>query len=225
MDIKAFSELFPLFSNTNPETLEWLLSITTEDEYSKGQIILSEDSWGNAVYFVELGWVKVRCLSGEKTITTAVLGQGDFFGEKAIIDESPRATDVVAMSQVKLLSISAQRFIQALFRDQQLHHRMLQFTVRRLRRSNARFKLRKQPAALKLAKTFIHLAENYGQVTDQGVEIIYISPEDLADIADVTSKEVDIMITKLQSKGWLEVSEDRLHFTNFKQLTHLAGRT
>ncbi|NEO28072.1 MAG: Crp/Fnr family transcriptional regulator, partial [Kamptonema sp. SIO4C4] len=27
MDIKAFSELFPLFNTASPETLEWLLSV------------------------------------------------------------------------------------------------------------------------------------------------------------------------------------------------------
>ncbi|HAG79946.1 MAG TPA: transcriptional regulator, partial [Cyanobacteria bacterium UBA12227] len=74
---------------------------------------------------------------------------GDFFGEMAILDESPRSTDVIALSQVKLLSVSAQRFIQTLFKDPQLHHRMLQLMVRRLRLTNLRFQRRHQPPAVK----------------------------------------------------------------------------
>ena len=225
MDTKAFSELFPLFSNASPETIESLLSITTEHEYPIGRTVLMEDSWGNAVYFIQAGWVKVRRLTGDdKTMTLAILGQGDFFGEMAILDESPRSTDVVALSQVKLLSVSAQRFIQTLFRDHQLHHKMLQLMVRRLRNSNIRFQFRKQPPALKLAKTLIMLAESYGQPTDQGVKIINIPPVDLADVADITPKEVQIILTKLQSKGWLEMDDATIHFINFKQLTNLAGR-
>lgn len=224
MDTKAFSELFPLFGNANPETIESLLSITTEHEYPVGRTVLMEDSWGNAVYFIQSGWVKVRRLTGDSTMTLAILGQGDFFGEMAILDESPRSTDVVALSQVKLLSISAQRFIQTLFRDHQLHHKMLQLMVQRLRNANARFQWRNQPPALKLAKMLILLAESYGEPTDQGVKIINIPATDLAEVADIKPKEVDIILTKLRSKGWLEMDDATIHFINFKQLSNLAGR-
>ncbi len=225
MDIEAFSELFPLFSTANPETIEWLLSVTTEHDYPAERTVLMEDSWGNAVYFIESGWVKVRRLTGDdETVTLAIMGKGDFFGEMSVLDESPRSTDVVALSPVKLFSVSAQRFIQLLFKDPQLHHKMLQLMVRRLRNANARFSWRKQPPALKLVKTLLLLAENYGQPTDQGVEIIQLSVSDLADVADVTTKEVEMILSKLEGKGWIEIGEGRIHLVNFKQLTNLANR-
>jgi len=90
MHTKAFSELFPLFNTANPETLEWLLSVGVEHEYPTGRAVLMEDAWGNAVYFIMSGWVKVRRLYGDKAVTLAILGRGDFFGEMAILDESPR---------------------------------------------------------------------------------------------------------------------------------------
>ncbi|BAW97163.1 transcriptional regulator with cyclic nucleotide binding domain protein [[Synechococcus] sp. NIES-970] len=225
MDIEAFSELFPLFSTANPETIEWLLSVTTEHEYPAERTVLMEDSWGNAVYFIESGWIKVRRLTGDnETVTLAIMGEGDFFGEMSVLDESPRSTDVVALSTVKLFSVSAQRFIQLLFKDPQLHHKMLQLMVRRLRNANARFYWRKQPPALKLVKTLLLLAENYGQPTDQGMEIIQLSVSDLADVADITPKEVEMILSKLEGKGWIEIGEGRIHLINFKQLTNLANR-
>ncbi|MEB3224833.1 MAG: Crp/Fnr family transcriptional regulator [Synechococcus sp.] len=226
MDTEAFSELFPLFSTANPETIEWLLSVTTEHEYPADRTVLMEDSWGNAVYFIESGWVKVRRLTGEdETLTLAIMGKGDFFGEMSVLDESPRSTDVVALSPVKLLSVSAQRFIQLLFKDPQLHHKMLQLMVRRLRNANARFYWRKQPPALKLVKTLLLLAENYGQPTDVGMEIIQLSVPDLADVADITPKEVEMILGKLTGKDWIEVGDGRIHLVNFKQLTNLANRS
>ncbi|ANV84536.1 transcriptional regulator [Picosynechococcus sp. PCC 7003] len=225
MDIEAFSELFPLFSTANPETIEWLLSVTTEHDYPAERTVLMEDSWGNAVYFIESGWVKVRRLTGDdETVTLAIMGKGDFFGEMSVLDESPRSTDVVALSPVKLFSVSAQRFIQLLFKDPQLHHKMLQLMVRRLRNANARFYWRKQPPALKLVKTLLLLAENYGHPTDQGVDIIQLSVSDLADVADITTKEVEMILSKLEGKGWIEIGEGRIHLVNFKQLTNLANR-
>ena len=79
MQSEAFSELFPLFNAANPETVDWLLSVADEHEYPPNRAVLMEDAWGNAVYFLVSGWVKVRRLSGEDAVTLAILGRGDFF--------------------------------------------------------------------------------------------------------------------------------------------------
>jgi len=227
MQTAAFSELFPLFNAASPETIEWLMSNTVEHEYPTDRAVLMEDAWGNAVYFVESGWVKVRRHVGEGFVTLAILGRGDFFGEMAILDESPRSTDVIALSSVKLLSISAQRFIQTLFRDSQLHHRMLQLMVRRLRQMNVRFQLRHQPPAIKLVNTLVSLGEHYGTATEYGIEVLNIPFKDLADVSDITAEEAAKIMEKLHAKGWIRVvpSRNAMFLTNMRQLAHLAGRT
>ena len=226
MQTEDFSELFPLFNTVNPETLEWLLSVADEHEYPAGRAVLMEDAWGNAVYFLVSGWVKVRRIVGEDGVTLAILGQGDFFGEMAILDESPRSTDVIALSPVKLLSVHAQRFIQTLFKDPQLHHRMLQVMVRRLRQMNHRFQLRHQPPAVKLANTLVAMGENYGQATERGTQIYNIPFKDLADVTDIGLEETTKIMEKLDSKGWIKIDSVRqtIHLINLKQLTHLAGK-
>ncbi|MBD2579052.1 Crp/Fnr family transcriptional regulator [Oscillatoria sp. FACHB-1406] len=226
METKAFSERFPLFNTVSPETLDWLLSVAVEHDYPAHRAVLMEDSWGNAVYFIVDGWVKVRRLAGESAATLAILGEGDFFGEMAILDESPRSTDVIALSDVELVSISAQRFIQALFKDPQLHHRMLQLMVQRLRQTNIRFQMRNQPPAIKLAKTLVTFAENYGKTTERGAEILNISHSDLADVSDITIDETRKILEKLEAKGWVEIQSAKniLCLVNLKQLTHLSGR-
>ena len=226
MQTTVFSELFPLFNAASPETLDWLLSITVEHEYPAERAVLMEDAWGNAVYFVESGWVKVRRHVGDDFVTLAILGRGDFFGEMAILDESPRSTDVVALSPVKLLSISAQRFIQTLFKDSQLHHRMLQLMVRRLRQTNFRFQLRHQPPAIKLANTLVALGENYGTPSEYGTEIFNIPLKDLAEVSDITVDETAKIMEKLNSKGWIKTEPSRqiVYLINMRQLAHLAGK-
>jgi CRP/FNR family transcriptional regulator, cyclic AMP receptor protein len=228
MQTAVFNELFPLFNAASPETVEWLMSIAVEHEYPAGRAVLMEDAWGNAVYFVESGWVKVRRHVGENVATLAILGRGDFFGEMAVLDESPRSTDVVALSSVKLLSISAQRFIQTLFKDSQLHHRMLQLLVRRLRQTNFRFQLRHQPPAIKLVNTLVSLGDSYGTATTRGTEIFNIPLKDLADVSDIGLEEVTKIMEKLQSKGWIQPDPTNqvLYLSNMQQLAHLlVGRT
>ncbi len=226
MPSDTLSDRFPLFSAASPETVEWLLSVATHHDYPANRAIVMEDAWGNAVYFIESGWVKVRRHADERLVTLAILGRGDFFGEMAILDESPRSTDVVAMTAVKLMSISAQRFIQTLFKDSQLHHRLLQLMVQRLRQTNLRLQLRQQPPAAKLANILTILQEAYGASVEDGVEILDIAPKDLADLADITPEEASKILAKLMEKGWVVRSSDRpvMRLKNTKQLAHLAGR-
>jgi CRP/FNR family cyclic AMP-dependent transcriptional regulator len=225
MQPDTFSELYPLFSAVSPETTEWLLSVATSHDYPADRAVLLEDAWGNAVYFIEKGWVKVRRHADNGFVTLAILGKGDFFGEMAILDESPRSTDVVAMTAVTLFSITAQRFIQTLFKDPQLHHRLLQLMVQRLRYTNARFQMRHQPPAVKLISTLMDLQDAYGYPVDAGVEILSIPSKDLADLADITPEDVDKILEKLLEKDWIaiEPSKSALILKNTKQLAHLAG--
>ncbi|NEP45763.1 MAG: Crp/Fnr family transcriptional regulator [Okeania sp. SIO2H7] len=227
MQTEAFSELFPLFKGANPETLEWLLSVAVKHEYPPDRVVLMEDAWGNAVYFVVSGWVKVRRRqSEEKAIALAIIGRGDFFGEMAILEESPRSNDVIALSPVRLISISAQRFIQTLFKDPQLHHRMLQLMVRRLRQTNLRYQIRHRPPAVKLANTLMELAENYGIKTEKFIEIFNIPDKDLADVTDITLLETSKIMEKLQGKRWIKIDQERqtIQLINTKHLNHLASQ-
>jgi CRP/FNR family transcriptional regulator, cyclic AMP receptor protein len=226
MQTEVFSETFSLMSTANPQTLEWLLNVAIDHEYPAGRAVLMEDAWGNAVYFIVSGWVKVRRTRSEDSVALAILGQGDFFGEMAILDESPRSTDVIALSPVKLLSISRERFIQILFKDPQLHHRMLQLMVRRLRQVNIRSSMRSSPPAVKLAQTLVSLGESYGQESEKGKEIFNIPYKDLAEVTEIGVEETTKIMSKLDEKGWIKIDNANqvVYLVNFKQLMNLAGK-
>jgi CRP/FNR family transcriptional regulator, cyclic AMP receptor protein len=227
---EAISNLFPLLAAANPDTLDLVMSVAVEHEYPVGRAVLMEDAWGNAVYFVVEGWVKVRrhaSAGDEDAAALAILGRGDFFGEMAVLDESPRSTDVIAMTPVKLLSVPAQRFVQILFKDPQMHHRMLQLMVRRLRLTNYRFQLRDQAPAVKLVYTIVSLAEAYGnQVSAGTVDIVNLSPKDLSDLADVTVEEASKLMEKLVARGWVKPDPEKhvMHVLNMKQMSQLLNQ-
>jgi CRP/FNR family cyclic AMP-dependent transcriptional regulator len=225
MQTDTFSDIFPLFDAADSETLEWLLSVAVERDYPPGRAVLMEDAWGNAVYFIVSGWVKVRHIRNQDAITLAVLSRGDFFGEMAILDESPRSTDVVAYTPVRLLSIPAQRFIQFLFKDSQLHHRMLQLMVRRLRKANQRSQMRQEAPAVRIARVLVSLADTYGSPVDDGVQICNLPDQDVADLASVSEEESIKVMDKLREKGWIQVEEKEHTMTivNTKQMQQLAG--
>jgi CRP-like cAMP-binding protein len=127
---------------------------------------------------------------------------------------------------VELFSISAQRFVQTLFKDSQLHHRLLQLMVKRVRNVNTRLQLRRKPSAVKLANTLIALAEEYGQPADRGRDIFNIPIKDLAEVSDITVEDTAKIMTKLQEKGWVAIDEREriMHLPLLPQLKQLASQ-
>ncbi len=224
MQTDIFKELFPLFDAASPETLEWLLAEAVERDYPAGRAVLMEDAWGNAVYFILSGWLKVRFLRNQDATTLAVLGNGDFFGEMAILDESPRSTDVVAFTPVRVMSIPAQKFIQFLFKDPQLHHRMLQLMVRRLRKTNQRTQLRQQMPAVRIATVLMGLAETYGNRSEDSIDIFNLPTQDIADLSEASPDDTIKVLEKLKEKGWIVTDSKRqvLSIANEKQMAQLA---
>ncbi len=224
MDPLAFSELFPLFNNAHPKTLQWILSIARKCQYPADKTVLTEELWGTAVYFIVSGWVKIERIQQQRAITIEIIGRGDFYGESAILDEYPRSTSVITLTEVSLVSISAQRFIQILLQDSQLQHRMLQLTIERVRHLKNRLFLNHQSTAVKITQTLLFLAEQYGQHTEKGKEIYNLAYQDLGDISGTTPEESRKIVEKLENKGWIEIDRENstLCITNHKQILHLA---
>lgn len=222
----SLGELVPLFGAASPEALEWLASLAVKQEIAPGEEILADIDWGEAVYFITAGWVRIQRRQGDRDYVLALRGRGDFFGEAAILDEAPRATRAVALTPTHLLSLSAQRFLQTLLKDPPLQHKLLQLSVKRLRQTQTRLQLRLQPASMRLAYLFVNLAESYGTPVGDGVEIYAASDREFADLADLSEAEAGQILQKWQDKGWLDATQARegiLCVTNLKQLGHLIA--
>lgn len=221
---EAIGELFPLFQSASRETLDIIHHGATFNECPAGRTVLMEDSWGNAVYMIVSGWAKVRCQSGDGYVTLAILGKGEFFGEMAVLNESPRSTDVAALSRVELISIPAQLFLKSLFNDPQLHHRLLQLMVMRLKHTQTRFQLRNKAPGIKMVYTLVGLADAYGDRKPDAIEIFNIPAKDLSEIADIKLTEVSKILDKLAARKWIEIdkSRDVIKLLDMKNLRHLS---
>ena len=224
METQVIVELFPLFSVASPETIEWIISVADEEHYAQNEEIIKENDCGKAIYFIISGWVKVRSRDSSQELTLEILSNGDFWGEMEILDEPLKCIDVVALSEVHLISISAQRFLQMLFKDPQVHHKMLQLSVKRYRYLYRRLQLRQQKPKIRLIKALIKFAETYGKLTSEGLEILQFTNQDLADASGISREECLNIIIQLQNQGCIEINtiQQTLSLTNLKQLNHFA---
>jgi len=101
----------PLFSDLSEADLTGFAAVTREREYPKNSVILFEDDPGDSLYIVSSGQVKVVLIGEDgREVILSVLGDGDFFGEMALIDDEPRSAHVIAMRDSQLLVLRRDDF-------------------------------------------------------------------------------------------------------------------
>lgn len=75
-------------------------------DFNKGEMILSEGDIGDEMHVVIQGRVEIFSGDYDSRQTIAILGQGDNFGEMALVRHSVRSASAIALEDTELLSFS-----------------------------------------------------------------------------------------------------------------------
>ena len=100
-----------LFVNLTPGELQIVDGLLHERNYLEGEVIFDEGEEGQAIYIVAAGDVLI-CRQGQgEAGRMAQLGPGTFFGELALLDNSPRSAQARAASPCKLFVFFRDDFV------------------------------------------------------------------------------------------------------------------
>lgn len=107
----------PLFSELGREPFMALVGVVEPRAFSPGQHLITEGEPGRSSFVLVEGRVDVvRQMDGGERRTLSSLGEGDFFGEIALVSESPRLASVVATQHVLALELHRTRVERISFR-------------------------------------------------------------------------------------------------------------
>ena len=118
-----------VFSTLSPELLEPILASGEERSFGEGEAIVRQGEPGDDLYVILEGRVRVE--RGGRPVES--LGEGEFFGEVAVLDGRPRSADVVAEIPTRTLRLSREVVRAALEREPHAAWAMLQVLASRLR--------------------------------------------------------------------------------------------
>jgi CRP/FNR family cyclic AMP-dependent transcriptional regulator len=92
----------PVFASLDDETLHELATFATETSVAAGKQLLVEGDYAYELMAIEEGEAEV-VRRGERVAT---LGPGEFFGEMALLENTLRTASVVALTPMRLVTIS-----------------------------------------------------------------------------------------------------------------------
>ena len=183
------------------------------------QVLLLENDWGNAVYFILEGWVKIRTYTPDgKEITLNVLGKGELFGEMAPLEAVPRSTDVITLVPTIIGSMPAQDFVALLNTEPLAGIRLAKLMARRLRQVNRRLRLRESDSQSRVADILLFLADGQGQTVAQGVEIPNLPHRELSSLSGLARETVTRVLSKLEKKGMIVRERDIIRIPDISAL-------
>ena len=145
----------PLFEDLSRRELAAVERILHRREYMKDEVIFRQDEIGMGMYIVCQGTVGIFSEPDNRELS--VVTDGDFFGEVALLDESPRSATAIAKTNSILFGFFHPDLFQLLTRQPRLGMkivlRVASHVGQSLRRANERvFALTAEVAALKEAK-------------------------------------------------------------------------
>jgi CRP-like cAMP-binding protein len=118
----------PLFANCSSRELAAIGAIADEIDLKEGRELTREGSAGREFFVLIEGTADVL-KKGRKVNT---MHGGDFFGEIALIHQSPRTATVKATSPVRALVITERNFKSLLERSPEIQRKVLQALAERL---------------------------------------------------------------------------------------------
>jgi CRP/FNR family cyclic AMP-dependent transcriptional regulator len=95
-----------LFREFTPQEIDEFLDLLDPVMAKAGDIVVHQDDLGDCMYILVSGKCRVVHHKNGRDIDLAILNEGDFFGELALVDEGPRSADVIALEDVALLKIT-----------------------------------------------------------------------------------------------------------------------
>lgn len=222
LDKSELIRLTPFFTELTPEAADQAAAQVVTRRHPANQVILLENDWGNSVYFILEGWVKIRTYNLDgKEVTLNILGKGEIFGEMASLEEVPRSTDVITLVPTVIGNMPAQHFVTLLNEEPQAGLFLARLMARRLRQVNRRLRLRESDSQSRVADILLFLADGQGKVAGQGMEIPNLPHRELSGLSGLARETVTRVLSKLEKKGLIERDRDVLRIIDLEALENL----
>jgi CRP/FNR family transcriptional regulator, cyclic AMP receptor protein len=105
-DLLKLLKAVELFIGLNEKQLQRLIDISTEMTFKAGEVIFDQGSEGDRLYLIRHGQVEISVENeaGQRR-SQVYLGQGQIFGEMALIDYGPRSATVRSITNGMVVDV------------------------------------------------------------------------------------------------------------------------
>ena len=193
-------------------------------KYAPGQVVISEFEPGDTFYLIQRGSVQLMKYVNGTEKNLDILKPGEFFGEMAILDNSPRSATCMAKTSVKCLEFSKENFESIVTGNAVLALNLLKLFCKRIYDQRRRFKiLAIKDLQARIADVFILLDEmNPPNNPNERSRKFYVNTGDIAHWAGLSFEITREEINRLVEKRKIEVYNDSIVVANITDMQRIV---
>jgi CRP-like cAMP-binding protein len=215
----------PLFAALDEEAAMAVRRSMVEVSLPKGHVLFREGDFGDRLYVVAEGKLKVGRTSADgRESLLSVLGPGDMFGELTVFDPTARMGTAVAVTDCRLYSLSSDNLKPWLAQRPDVSMSLLRQLSKRLRRSSEVVSdLVFSDVPGRVAKSLLDLADRFGVPTEEGVHVAHdLTQEELAQLVGASRETVNKSLADFAGRGWLRLEGRAVTLLDVERLRRRA---
>ena len=195
--------------------------------YQPGDVIYSEGEYGDALYVLISGVVKLfRPYSGSKEATLRLLKAWDIFGHLAFAGEATQRAYAEAVTECKVTKVPKIFIERAVRREPRAALKMITLLELRLVQYEELVKcLLPRETEVRLANLLPILARKFGERSADGRFVtidLRLTHQDLAAMVASTRESVTKVLNEMRNRAVIEVEGGRITLKDYGALTKLS---
>jgi len=218
----------PLFEGLTEQDLAKIGALAQVRNYPVRTVVVTQGEPAAALFAIVSGRLKVTTSDpdGRNTVL-GIMGEGEVFGEVALIDGGARSATCTAVEPCALLVIDRALFLELLGNSPGIAVKLLYVLSQRLRRLSQR----SEDAAFldvpsRLARSLLDLATRFGERAHpplNGISItLKLSQQELGDLVGATRESVNKHLNDWTRQGLVKVHAGRMLISDVEGVRRLA---
>lgn len=190
--------------------------------YEPGQVIIAEFEPGDCFYLIQSGNVQlVKCVNGASK-NLDILKPGEFFGEMAILDKSPRSATCMAAGRVECLEFNKENFEILITGNPQIALILLKLFCKRIYDQKRRFRiLVVKDLQARIADVFLMLDEMNPVSKADKQRRFNVNVSDIAHWAGLSPEVTRDEVNRLIEKHKIEVFDNYVIVNNIEEMKRM----
>jgi CRP-like cAMP-binding protein len=172
--------------------------------FTKGQRVFDQGDVGDAVFYIQIGKVRLSVVSkGGKEATIGILTEGAFFGEGCLTGQPLRMCSATAMTECTVMRIEKKSMMEVIHRERAFSDMFVAYLLtRNIRYEEDLVDQLFNSSEKRLARVLLLLAQ-FGKDGKSEVAIPKISQETLAEMVGTTRSRVNFFMNRFRKLGFV----------------------
>lgn len=224
--IEEFLKDVNIFSHLSDEKIDEIKKYFTLREYPKGSMIILEEEYGDVVFLVKKGTVKITRVNDEgKEVILSLMGENDMVGEMSVIDGESRSANVLAQENCELYAIRSEDFLSLLKENFEISFSLMGELANRIRKSDQHIEaLSLSDAEHRIGVSILNLAEELGVIVKGKVTIDNLPfQQDIANMSGTSRETVSRILKLFEDRNMLVKKGHKLMIPDYNSFKRYFG--